>query len=546
MFENIAALDIGSSSIKMITIRTSLRNFQITSMTYEDIGPGDTEDASPIAATLGKMLEENPLKGYTVFVNLPMEKAIIRNITFPFSDLEKIRSAIPFEAEENIPFRMDELSMDFQSLRGSNPEEGRILLAASHKDQLRDLLAALQECGIQPVRMGLEANALFECYRYFNRVGGESVIQLDIGHSKTVVNVIRDNFLIYTRCITLGTSDIYREIATAHKMTLAEAGRLFEELNLDLTSLENNLQREYYKTLGITRPRLKRIYETSCAVVDQLIEQVAITLKSFAVEYGSIEFGRMLISGGGSNIAGLGMLLSRSFNVPVAGLPFLPDYTERKIQSQFPIVFGTVLSYLDRRQASINFLKGEFLPDFVSNSRKIYYFAGAVGVAAAIVLAVNLVTAAVINYRTSSEYSALLNDRFQKYFHTKPAEADPVKAAQKLVNDEKKDVEAIDNIIQSDERLIDLMKGVVTAFPGDDGFVLTSVVVNDNSVRIDGTVGTVKTLDDYRNRLVDTKKYDSVNFTTNQARANQTTFTMIIKQKIRGGKAKPAERGEAK
>ncbi len=531
----------------MITIRTGLRNFQITSMTYEDVAhaePG-AEGPSPVVVTLRRMLEEYPLKGFTVFVNLPMEKAVIRNITFPFNDLEKIRSAIPFEAEENIPFRMDDLSMDFQSLRSTNPEEGRILLAAAHKQLLREILSALQECGIQPARMGLEANALFECYKYFNRVGGESVIQLDIGHSKTIINVIRDNFLVYTRCITMGTADIYRDIASAQKITVREAAKLFEDLSLDLTSLENNLQRDFYKTLGLSRPRLRRIYDKTIESVDQLAEQVAITLKSFAVEYGDVEFARMLVSGGGANLAGIGMLLSRRFNVPVVSLPFLPDYTEQKIQSQFPIVFGTVLSYLDRRQASINFLKGEFLPDFVSDSRKIYYFAGTMGAAALLVLAVNLITAAIISYRTSSEYTAMLNDRFQKYFHAKPSDPDPVKAAQKLVNDEKKDVEAIDNIIHSDQKVIDLIREVIASFPGDDSFVLTSVVVNENSVRIDGSIGSQRMLDDYRNRLIDTRKYDSVNFTTNQARANQTTFTMIIKQKIRAV-AKAAEKSEDK
>ncbi len=142
MFENIAAIDIGTSCIKLVTLKTGLRDFQITSLSYEDIDftIEDPEEAQRDA--FSRLLNGKNLKGHTIYTNLPMEKAIIRNINFPFSDVEKIAEAIPFEAEENIPFKIDDLSMDFQPLKNIDPKEGRILLAATHRDTIFDFLGA--------------------------------------------------------------------------------------------------------------------------------------------------------------------------------------------------------------------------------------------------------------------------------------------------------------------------------------------------------------------------------------------------------------------
>jgi len=281
LFENIAAIDIGTSCVKLVTAKTGLRDFQVTSFSYQDIDYSIEDFDEAQRDALSRLLREKDLKGYTVYTNLPMEKAIIRNITFPFNDVEKIAEAIPFEAEENIPFSMEDLSMDFQPLKSVNPEEGRILLAATHKDTIYDFLAIFSEFGLTPVRMGLESNALFECYRYFNKIESEAVIQLDIGHGKTVINLAKDSSLLYTRSISVGTGLIIETVADTLKVPYAEASRLFENLRLDLTSFENNLQRDVYRTLGITKPKFQKLYDRVVSIIEELLEQVTLTIKSF-------------------------------------------------------------------------------------------------------------------------------------------------------------------------------------------------------------------------------------------------------------------------
>ncbi len=104
MFENIAAFDIGSSAVRLLTAKTGLRNFQVTGLSIEDIsGEEGDEPGDAVRRAIGKLLAENDLKGCTVLCNLPMEKAIVRNIAFPSATPRKYRRPYPMKPRRTSP-----------------------------------------------------------------------------------------------------------------------------------------------------------------------------------------------------------------------------------------------------------------------------------------------------------------------------------------------------------------------------------------------------------------------------------------------------------
>ncbi|OHD64122.1 MAG: hypothetical protein A2176_00570 [Spirochaetes bacterium RBG_13_51_14] len=532
MFENIAAIDVGTSSVKVVTVKTGFRDFQLKSFNYEDTDLDRDDRAAAVAETIQKILAEEDFNGYRVITNLPMEMEIIRTISFPFSDVEKIADAIPYEAEENIPFKLDDLILDFQSLKSNKENEGRILLAAAHKASINGFIQILNAVGIKPLRMGMEANALFECYRYFNKIENEAVIQLDIGHNKTIVNLIENNHLLYTRSITVGANKIIAAMAGSLKIQQTEAARLFLNLNLDLMSFDNNAQRDHYKTLGLTRHQLRNIFNTALEATDELIEQIILTLKAMQVECGEITFNRALISGGGSNIAGLGSIISRELDIPVDALPFLDDYQERNIRTQFPIAFGTVLAYLNRRRSSINFLKGEFIPDIASESKKIYYLSGGFAALSVIILIINFILTAVLTARSNMQYDKILIEQYGRYFHSRSVSNDPIGDAKKLIKNEKKELEGITRLIPDTGSFLDVMKDILTYFPQDANFVLNNLVYNESIMMLEGIASSSSSIDSFKESLIKTKKFDSVTLNIKYSRQDEVRFSMTIKHKI--------------
>ena len=541
MFERLAAIDIGTSSIKIVAVKTGFRDFELKSLSYEEIDMSNENSTAAMVEAVTKILHEENLKGYQFLTNLPMEKEIIRNISFPFNDVKKIAEAIPYEAEENIPFRLDDMILDFLPLKSGKDGEGRILLAAAHKETVLEYITQLNECGIKPVRMGMESVALFECYRYFNRIGDESVIQIDIGNNKTIINIIQNNQLLFTRSIAIGVGQLHDSVAESLKINYVESVKMFNKLNLDLTSFENNIHRDHYKTLGISRSRLKKIFDMTCEIVQELNEQVFLTIKAISLEFTTLTFSRILISGGGANITGIGTVLSREFEIPVVSTPFLDEYKEQAIRTQFPIAFGTILSYIEQRRVSINFLKGEFIPDVAGATKKIYYLAGAFAVMTILVLLINFIISMAYSMRSSRNYNEIIAVQYRRYFNTSKVSDDPIADAKKILQKEKTKISTISQLLQEDVSVLDTMKNIVDFFPKDVDFELKNMIIQQHAIRIDGVINSSKSVDDFKDSLINSKKFDHVAVNITGSLKNQTRFTITIKQK---DKAKSVSKGK--
>ena len=518
MFENIAAIDIGTSSIKMVLAKKGLRDFSITDLIVEKIDNSADNPEDATREALVRLIEKNQVRKHSFLTNLPMEKAIIRNLTFPFTDREKIAEAIPFEAQENIPFNIDELDLDFQTIHANSDTEGRVIVAATHRETVFEYMKFLDMVDIRPVAMGLESNALFECYSYFVYSGDENVIQLDIGQNKTIINIIRDNKLLFTRCVPIGTGLIIRIIADAMKLPFADAQELFEGLRLDVSSYDTNLKKNNYKTHSVPKPKLKLIHTKSCEIVNDLIEQINITLKSFALVHGSCQFTRILCSGGGSNIIGLTPVLQKETGIPAA-------------QAEFPIAFGMVLSWFMKKNNSINFLKGEFLPDYVAESKKQYLLAGFFAGAGVIVLILNLILSAGFRSRTDSQYNEALEQQFKRYFQNRTLSGDPVDEAEKIVRAERKELDSYRTVVPSNMSVLDALSSVTSVFQKDPSFQLKNLVIDAEFVRLDGDSDSGVKVDAFKNKLVESAQFESVTLNTTAAKRDLVSFSLVIKLK---------------
>ena len=240
----------------------------------------------------------------------------------------------------------------------------------------------------------------------------------------------------------------------------------------------------------------------------------------------------MLISGGGANLAGIGTLISKELEIPVVSLPFVEGYDDIKIQTQFPIVFGTMLSYIHSKKSTVNFLKGEFVPDIASATRKIYYLAFTFISLTLLVFFIKLISSMILTARSNSYYNDILRKNFKSYFR-KEAGKDPIKQANSILKKKKKDYESVANLISEDSSVLELLKEILTYWEKDDSFDLRNLTINERIIRIDGSIGSSKAIDQFKEKLNQTKKFDSVTLNIRYTRKNEVPFTMTIKKKLK-------------
>jgi len=505
VFENIAAIDIGTSSIKVVAVKTGLNNYQIKSFFIQNIEFDENDELYKIEEALEQIKNEIDLSIYTVVSNIPMEKFILRDLKFPFNDPVKIAEILPFEAEEIIPYNINDAIIDFQTIKSENKNEGNIIFAATHKFNVSDYLEHFKKQDIHLSLCGLESNALYECYRYYNKIQEETIFQIHIGNSKTIVNIISNHNLLFSRVISLGTEKIIRFFSDILDVDPKQSLEIFKNLNIDLTSFENNIQRAHYKDLKISKKDFKDIFNYCNSFFQELLKQIGLTKKSFDIKFPNKTFNRIMISGGGSNIKGVGNFIAEIMDLPVVSLPFPDDYNDENIKSTFPIALGTILSYLNHKQYHINVLKDEFINKNFANKNKNYYLFAFFTILTTIAFIFYIIIFSIIRSSENKIVTQQLENAFTSKFRVRNIKTTPFKEARKMLSKEKKELKEIEDLLGNDSSITLTLNELISSFVKDKKFDIKRLTINKKNIKIKGNCNSVNIVDKYKENL-DLKK----------------------------------------
>ncbi len=215
--------------------------------------------------------------------------------------------------------------------------------------------------------------------------------------------------------------------------------------------------------------------------------------------------------------------------------PFPGEYSEQRLRSQFPIALGMILAYRNNRRTGVNFLKGEFLPDITRSSRKIYYLAGVFLGASVIIIIFNLIFSLIMASRNNSRYGELLKANYRKYFRENNIPDNAIEAARKKLIREKRELETMEAAISGNGSLLDSIRGILSFFTKDGSFDLKNLVINESIIRIDGTTSSGSGIEQFKDKLQQSGKYDSVSLNINNSRKNEISFTITIRIKPESG-----------
>lgn len=151
MSRKILGLDIRSSSATAVLMESSFKDCAVTGFGHAPF-PGEGSFNERLTETLAAISAEMDLKDCVCAISVPSDRFFYRNVSVPFGEAKKIQQMLPFELESEIPFPVEDLLIDFDKipLQGSNGET-RIIAAGIETDRLKNLLDAVESCGITPM-----------------------------------------------------------------------------------------------------------------------------------------------------------------------------------------------------------------------------------------------------------------------------------------------------------------------------------------------------------------------------------------------------------
>ena len=309
--DNIVGLDIGSSSIKAAQVVDSkrgptLKNFGIVDIAHGAIEEGTINDPESVSESIRQLFKSNNIKETNVAVSIGGYSVIVKKINVQTMAEEQLQETIHFEAEQYIPFDISDVNLDFQILgeNESNPNQMSVFLVAAKKDMVNDYINLVNLAGLNPCIVDVEAFALQNTFEANYDIQDDNIALIDIGASKTSLNILKGNSSVFMRDVSLGCGQINQKIMSLIECSFEEAEQLKYGDSPDRLTTED----------------LKGIVSS---VVADWCTEIRRALDFFYSTYPEDQIKRIILSGGGANIGEFQKLLATEASAEVESInPF--------------------------------------------------------------------------------------------------------------------------------------------------------------------------------------------------------------------------------
>ena len=213
------AVDIGSNSIKVAQLGGSPKKYELLALGIMPLDPeavvdGVVRDEDHVADALSRLLKAEKIDTPYTIVSVAGEAVIIKKIQVPQMPPEELEEAIRSEAEQYIPFDIDDVRIDYHPLGKAGDdvaaiddeeEKEEILLVAVQNELIDSRTEVLSKVGLKPVIVDLDAFAIVNALSISKNIDELGVVALvDLGASFTHVNIIINGVSSFTRDIPMG------------------------------------------------------------------------------------------------------------------------------------------------------------------------------------------------------------------------------------------------------------------------------------------------------------------------------------------------------
>ena len=305
------AIDFGAGSLKLAEFEKNdagglrLKQYGIKALGIE--GSQETAREAAIRGGLAELLAEKSYTARQVNACAPGFHVFSKFVKLPPVDTSKVTQIIRYEAQQNVPFPLDEVVWDYQILGTSATNELEVLLVAVKSEIVEGLFRVAEGAGLRMKLVDASPAALCNAFRYnYGDLEGCTML-LDIG-AKTSNLLFFEKGKVYSRSINIGANSITQDFANEAKLKFPEA----EEIKKEKGSV--SLGGAYEEPED---PQAAAIAKIARQVMTRLHIQVNQTIQFFRGQQGGSAPQRLFLSGGASIMPFTAQFFAEKLNVPV-------------------------------------------------------------------------------------------------------------------------------------------------------------------------------------------------------------------------------------
>ncbi len=325
---NVIGLDIGSGFVKVVEVDHSGDQPEVVRVAMRPLLPdaiveGEIMDYGLVSDAVQNVFQDLGMKGAEVVTAVGGHDVIIKKIQMERVKESDARDMIRWEAEQHVPFDIKSVELDFQILDpNGDGRQMEVLLVAAKRELIDNKVGLLQDAGVEPVVIDVDAFALHNAFEFNYPDDQDGIVALvNIGHETTNVSVLERGVPILTRDIPFGSRKIREDLQRERGLTAEQAEDVVQarESATDLASF-----------------------------VQASADEVAIGIERASAFLMTREdgnsVGRIFLSGGGARIPGMSQMLSTRMNVqtevvnPFERVPVRPNAADFPIDEAAPML----------------------------------------------------------------------------------------------------------------------------------------------------------------------------------------------------------------
>ena len=310
--KGVVGLDVGSSAVKAIELKTSGRvrrvgAYAIEPIPVDSIVDGAIIDAVSVADAIRRVFERAGIRTREVAASLSGNAVIVKKISLPIMTEAELAESIRWEAEQYIPFDIQDVNLDHQILDTDAGGKGTmdVLLVAAKKDKINDYSGVIGQAGRQAAVIDVDVFAIQNAFEAnYDLEPGIVTVLMNVGASATNINIVSGRSSVFTRDISTGGNAYTEAIQREYNLSFDHAeqvkrGRVAEGVGPD-----------------DVRPVLR-------AVTESVLLEVQKTFDFYRATAPSDRLDRIMLCGGGAQTEGLSGGIGERFSLPVEPLnPF--------------------------------------------------------------------------------------------------------------------------------------------------------------------------------------------------------------------------------
>jgi type IV pilus assembly protein PilM len=302
----VVGLDIGSSAIKLVELKERKGEYHLQRLGVEPLSPeaivdGSIMDSSLVVDAIHRLNDQTKVKGTNYATSLSGHSVIIKKIQLPAMAEEELADSIQWEAEQYIPFDINDVRLDYVVLSEGEPgrDNMEVLLVAVKRDKVNDYVSVISQTGKTPTIVDVDVFAVQNAYEANYDIDPRKVVALiNMGAGVTNINILARGGTVFWRDISSGGNQFTEALQREFNLSFQQAEGLKQGESVDRYSPAD------------ARPVLD-------AVSAEMASEIHKTFDFFSATSSEGPVDQIVLSGGCSLTPNLEQVLRERFEVPV-------------------------------------------------------------------------------------------------------------------------------------------------------------------------------------------------------------------------------------